>query len=249
MPFTGLVFGFRMWKCVRSHLQLRATRAADVACEDDSLGLGMSLKESEFVGNMMDLAAQHTAGEVGAEAAMVKAVEDKVRSPSGRRTSSRSPGGHRRSSANSSVSPALLGRHTTAAVPASHHVMNPKFATLAAIADLFRVEPKHIRYPLRLDPDLVSHFPMTEGAGTRVHDQVLQRLKKVAAGHMEPIVKREGVLYGAAWTLNLETHNDRSKVIAVATRFDTLMRQFDRLQSSTRYVTSLPMSRGCHMIC
>lgn len=53
VPFYGLVFGLRVWRCARTHVQLRATRAADVACEDDSLGLGLSLKESTFVDDMV----------------------------------------------------------------------------------------------------------------------------------------------------------------------------------------------------
>ena len=52
-PLCGMVFGIRIWRSVRNHQQLRATRAADVACEDDSLGLGLSLHESEFVDDMV----------------------------------------------------------------------------------------------------------------------------------------------------------------------------------------------------
>jgi len=85
--------------------------------------------------------------------------------------------------------------------------VNPKFVTLAAIADLFRVEPAHLRYPLSLDPDLMVHYPLTEGAGTIVHDQVLS--KSTDSRGVSQVVKRCGVLYGAAWALSLETSDDR----------------------------------------
>lgn len=153
----------------------------------------------------MKLAASQRAP--GAEAQMLEAVSSQVgspkrgsRTPSGRRT----PGGM--------MSPAASAAARAGAQPTA--IMNPKFATLEAIAELFRVEPRHIKYPLSLDPELVAHYPLTEGAGTLVHNQVLR--KHEGRDGVSEVVRLRGVLYGGAWTLSLETKSDRVRPCATS---------------------------------
>lgn len=169
--FSGAVFGLRIWNCARTHTQLRAARAADVACEDDALGLGLDLARSEFVDKFSTLASEQVAqleamNPDGAAASLGGSVltgGSSVVPSTGRAstlTAASSMGGSAGSveGASGSVhagasSLAAAARH---AAQAGKTQIHPKFTSLAALAELFHVPPEQIDYPLSLDPRLTA---------------------------------------------------------------------------------------------